>query len=68
MENSKNINPLKTRMGLNHINTKGWVPNKKGNHEARTQIRTELVKDPVYRIYVTHQNEILNVNSKYKPT
>lgn len=49
----------KVRMGLNHINTKGnyWVPIKKGAHEARTQIRTEFVKNPVYRIYVSHMDE-----------
>lgn len=51
------LSPIsKIRMGLNHINTKGnyWVPIKKGTHEARTQIRTEFVKNPAYRIYVSH--------------
>ncbi len=49
----------KVRMGLNLINTKGnyWTPVKKGTHEARTQVRTEFVKDPVYRLYVTHEDE-----------
>lgn len=54
------LSPIKkTRMGLNHINTKGnfWVPIKKGTHEARTQIRTEFVKDPSYRFYVTHNDD-----------
>jgi CRISPR-associated protein Cas5h len=49
----------KIRMGLNHINTKGnyWFPAKKGSHEARTQIRTEFVKDPAYRFYITHKDD-----------
>ena len=53
------LSPIsKIRMGLNHINTKGnyWVPIKKGSHEARTQIRTEFVKNPAYRIYVSHED------------
>jgi len=51
----------KVRMGINHLNTKGnyWTPVKKKNHEARTQIRMELVKDPVYRVYVHHEDESL---------
>ncbi|MGB9840643.1 type I-B CRISPR-associated protein Cas5b [Thermovenabulum sp.] len=56
----KIINPIKkVRYGLNHINTKGgyWVPLKKKNHEARTQIRTEFVKSPKYRVYVFHKSE-----------
>lgn len=54
------LSPVKkVRMGVNHINTKGnyWVPVKKGKHEARTQIRTEFLKDPAYRIYVSHNDE-----------
>ncbi|MGI6486296.1 MAG: type I-B CRISPR-associated protein Cas5b [Tepidanaerobacteraceae bacterium] len=54
------LSPIsKIRMGLNHINTKGnyWVPIKKGTHEARTQIRTEFVKNPSYRIYVSHSDK-----------
>ncbi|MCX7795052.1 MAG: type I-B CRISPR-associated protein Cas5b [bacterium] len=49
----------KIRLGLNHINTKGnfWRPTKKGTHEARTQIPCEFVKDPAYRIYVSHKEE-----------
>ncbi|MBM7582843.1 CRISPR-associated protein Cas5h [Caldicoprobacter guelmensis] len=48
----------KIRMGMNHINTKGnyWIPVKKKNHEARTQIRTEFLKNPAYRIYVYHND------------
>lgn len=51
----------KIRMGINHINTKGnyWVPVKKGTHEARTQIRTEFLKDPAYRFYVAHADSTL---------
>ncbi|MBC7321401.1 type I-B CRISPR-associated protein Cas5 [bacterium] len=54
------LNPIKKiRLGLNHINTKGnfWRPTKKGTHEARTQIPCEFVKDPAYRIYVSHKDE-----------
>jgi CRISPR-associated protein Cas5h len=51
----------KMRLALNHINTKNdyWVPVKKGAHEARTQIRTELLKDPCYTIYVAHKDKEL---------
>jgi CRISPR-associated protein Cas5h len=55
----KILSPVKKiRMGINHINTKGnyWVPIKKKNHEARTQIRTEFLKNPAYRIYVSHSD------------
>lgn len=54
----------KVRMGLNHINTKGnhWIPMKKGTHEARTQIRTEFVKDAAYRFYVTHSDDDIFTN------
>jgi CRISPR-associated protein Cas5h len=54
------LNPIKKiRLGLNHINTKDnfWRPTKKGLHEARTQIPAEFIKDPAYRIYVTHKEE-----------
>jgi len=56
------VNPVKkVRMGLNHINTKGnfWTLVKKKNHEARTQIRTEFLKNPHYRIYFHHEDEEL---------
>lgn len=51
----------KVRMGINHINTKGnhWTPVKKKYHEARTQIRTEFLKDPAYRLYVHHRDELI---------
>lgn len=60
----KILSPIKKiRMGLNHINTKGnyWIPIKKGSHEARTQIRTEFLRNPSYRLYVYHKDqEIFN--------
>lgn len=48
----------KIRLGLNYINTKGnyWRPVKKGDHEARTQIPSEFIKNPAYRIYVSHRD------------
>jgi len=51
----------KIRLGLNHINTKQnyWIPTKRGSHGARTQIRTEFVKDPGYRLYVSHQDQVI---------
>lgn len=58
----------KMRMGLNHINTKDnfWTPVKHGSHEARTQIRTEFIKDPYYRLYVSHfDNEVFNTLAEY---
>jgi CRISPR-associated protein Cas5h len=54
------VKPItKVRMGINLINTKGgyWTPVKKGKHEPRTQIRTEFVKGPLYKIYVFHKDE-----------
>jgi CRISPR-associated protein Cas5h len=54
------LSPVKKiRMGINHVNTKGnfWIPTKKGTHEARTQIRTEFLKNPAYRLYICHENE-----------
>jgi len=56
------VNPIKKiRLGLNLINTKGniWIPLKKKNHDARTQVKTEFIKDPRYRIYFYHKNEEL---------
>jgi len=51
----------KVRMGLNYINTKEnyWKPVKKGKHEARTQVRIEFVKDPLYRLCVVHQDDTM---------
>jgi CRISPR-associated protein Cas5h len=56
------VNPIKKiRLGLNLINTKGniWIPLKKKNHDARTQVKTEFIRDPRYRIYFYHENEEL---------
>lgn len=53
------LKPIKKiRMGLNHINTKDgfWTLINKKNHHAHTQIRTEFVKEPAYRIYFSHQD------------
>jgi len=49
----------KVRMGINLINTKGdyWTLYSNKYHEPRTQIRTEFLKDPYFRIYLTHENE-----------
>ncbi len=51
----------KIRMGINLINTKGnfWQPVKRGTHEARTQIRTEFLKHPAYRVYFMHKDQNL---------
>ncbi len=58
------LNPVqKIRLGLNHINTKGnaWQLINKKNHEPRTQIRTEFLKSPHFRIYFSHfNNEVFN--------
>ncbi|MDY7036352.1 MAG: type I-B CRISPR-associated protein Cas5b, partial [Thermodesulfobacteriota bacterium] len=49
----------KVRMGINLINTKGnyWIPYGNKHHEPRTQIRTEFLKDPCFRIYVSHKDD-----------
>lgn len=48
----------KIRMGINLINTKdfNWQPIQTKYHEPRTQIRTEFLKDPYFRIYVSHED------------
>jgi len=48
----------KVRMGVNLINTKdfSWQPIQTEYHEPRTQIRTEFLKDPHFRIYVSHED------------
>ncbi len=55
------LNPVKKmRMGVNLINTKDnkyFLLLKAKNHEPRTQIRTEFLKLPSYRIYVMHKDE-----------
>lgn len=56
----KIMNPVKkVRMGINLINTKGgyWTLFSNQYHEPRTQIRTEFLKDPYFRIYFTHKDE-----------
>lgn len=56
----KIVNPVKkVRMGINLINTKGdyWTLFSNQYHEPRTQIRTEFLKEPYFRIYFTHENE-----------
>ncbi|MDI3311372.1 MAG: type I-B CRISPR-associated protein Cas5b [Thermoanaerobacterium sp.] len=56
------LNPVKKmRIGLNLINTKDnfWIPLKKKNHEARTQVKMEILRDPMYRIYFYHSDEYL---------
>lgn len=47
------LNPVKkVRMGINLIDTKkAWFP------RVRTQIRTEFVKSPRYRVYFSHRDE-----------
>jgi len=50
----------KVRMGINLINTKDnkyFLLLKAKNHEPRTQIRTEFVKSPSYRVFVKHRDE-----------
>jgi len=56
----KIVGPVKkTRMGINLINTKDkhWSLFRDKYHEPRTQIRTELLKDPRFRIYFAHEDE-----------
>lgn len=57
----KIINPVKkVRMGLNLLETKGTnlrLPMSDKNLAPRTQIRTEFLKDPCFRIYFAHKNE-----------
>jgi CRISPR-associated protein Cas5h len=53
------VHPVKKIMlGLNLINTKGnvWVP-KQRREGARTQIRTEFLKDARFRLFVAMDNE-----------
>lgn len=56
----KIVNPVKkVRMGINLINTKGgyWTLYSNQYHEPRTQIRTEFLKEPYFRIYFAHKDE-----------
>ncbi|MFZ5997250.1 MAG: type I-B CRISPR-associated protein Cas5b [Nitrospirota bacterium] len=54
------LNPVKkVRMGLNLLETKGAnfkLPMSDKNLAPRTQIRTEFLKDPLFRIYVNHED------------
>jgi CRISPR-associated protein Cas5h len=55
-------NPIKKiRIAQNLINTKDsyWTPVKKGTHEPRTQIRFEYLKDPGFRIYFCHSDDVI---------
>ncbi len=55
------LNPVKkVRIGINLLESKGTnlrVPMSDKNLAPRTQIRTEFIKDPVYRIYVAHTDD-----------
>ncbi|MGB9730752.1 MULTISPECIES: type I-B CRISPR-associated protein Cas5b [Calditerrivibrio] len=55
------LNPVKkVRMGLNLLETKGTNfcrPMSDGNFAPRIQIRTEFLKDPRFRIYVSHKDD-----------
>jgi CRISPR-associated protein Cas5h len=56
----KIMNPVKkVRMGINLVNTKGgyWTLYSNQYHAPRTPIRTEILKDPYFRIYFTHEDE-----------
>jgi len=49
----------KVRMGINLLETRGRnlkLPMSDPNYAPRTQIRTEFVKAPRYRIYIAHQD------------
>ena len=56
----KILSPIsKIRFGINLVNTKdnkSFRLIKTKTHEPRTQIRTEFVKNPKYRIYMVHNN------------
>ncbi|MCM8771229.1 MAG: type I-B CRISPR-associated protein Cas5b, partial [Candidatus Omnitrophica bacterium] len=56
----KIVKPVKkVRMGINLINTKGgcWTLCSSKYHEPRTQIRTEFLRDPYFRIYFACKQE-----------
>lgn len=49
----------KVRMGINLLETRGRnlkLPMSDKNYAPHTQIRTEFVKQPAYRMYVSHQD------------
>ena len=55
------LSPIKkVRMGLNLLETRGTnlrLPMSDKNLAPHTQIRTEFLKDPHYRIYVSHEDD-----------
>lgn len=55
------LNPVtKVRIGLNLSETKGSnlkLPMSDKNYAPRTQIRTEFLKEPCFRIYVNHDDD-----------
>ncbi len=55
------LNPIKkVRIGINLLESKGTnlrVPMSDKNLAPRTQIRTEFIKDPMYRIYLAHTDD-----------
>lgn len=57
------LNPVKKiRIGLNLLETKGTnlrLPMSDKSLAPRTQIRTEFLKDPRFRIYVSHEDNIV---------
>lgn len=68
----KIVNPVKkVRMGINLINTKGgfWTLYSNEYHEPRTQIRTEFLKDPYFKIYFIHEDKkIYKTIAEHKST
>lgn len=63
------LNPIKkVRMGLNLLETKGKnleCPMSDKNLAPRTQIRTEFLKEPCFRIYFTHSDQKVFNKIKY---
>lgn len=64
------LNPVKkVRMGINLLETKGTnlrLPMSDKNLALRTQIRTEFLKFPAFRIYITHEgDEVFGSLCKY---
>ncbi|MCM8785856.1 MAG: type I-B CRISPR-associated protein Cas5b [Candidatus Omnitrophica bacterium] len=56
------VKPVKkVRIGLNLINTKDncWTLVSNKYHEPRTQILTEFIKEPYYRIFVSHTDDTI---------
>jgi len=57
------VNPIaKVRMGINLLETKGKnfkLPMSDKNLAPRTQIRTEFIKNPAFRIYISHKDSAI---------